>query len=98
MDYFLSFYSSSKGIIHKLRIKKLVTVTDNIFLKLYFAKVIETPELQFEVKKLLKGGPASYTDIMELIHSEFRAQDTGEKTRKSVTTLSTATQRGKTER
>merc|ERR1740124_1525560 len=89
MDSFLFFYSSSKGIIHKLKVNKSVAVTDNCF-KSYFAKVIETPELQFEVKKLLKGGPESYTDILDLIRSDFYAQDTGEKIRDSVTTLTTS--------
>ena len=73
MDSFLSFYSSSKDIIHKLKVNKLVAVTDDIFLKSYFAKVIDTYEFQSEVKKFLKGGPKLYTDMMDIIHSDFRA-------------------------
>ena len=42
-------------------------------------------------KKLLKGSPESYTDILDLIYSNLRAQDTGEKIRDSVTILSTTT-------
>ena len=56
MDSFISFYSSSKGILHKLKEELSIAATDDVFLKSYFEKMIKTPELQFEVKKLLKGG------------------------------------------
>ena len=79
-----------------MKVNKSVAVTDNIFLKSYFAKVIKTPELQFEVKKLLKGDKDSYTDIFDLNHSDFRAQDTSEKMRNSVITFNTTMRRGKT--
>ena len=94
MDTFLSFYSSSKGILHKLKVDKPVAATDDIFIKSYFAKVIKTPELQHEVKKLLKGGTESYADILELIHADYRAQDTGERLRDPVTTSPVTARRG----
>ena len=49
-DSFLHFYSRSKSILHKLKKNKSIAVTDDIFLRAYFAKVIEAPELQTEVK------------------------------------------------
>ena len=73
IDPFPSFYSSSKKIIHNLEKFKSIVVLGNIFLKSYFAKVIQTPELQHEVKKLLKGGKESYGVILEMIHSDYNA-------------------------
>ena len=81
MDSFLSFYSSSKKILHKLKKSKSIAVTDNVFLKSYFAKVIQTPELQHEVKNLLKGDKASYGAILEMIASDYNAQSTNESMR-----------------
>ena len=43
-----------------------------------FSKVIDVPELQTGVKKLLKCGPVKYESIFGLIHEEFRTQETGE--------------------
>ena len=58
MDACLAFYSSSKILLHKLKKNTPIAVTDDIFLKSYFSKVLETPELQHEANKLLKGeGP-----------------------------------------
>ena len=54
---------------------------DDVFLRVYFAKSIEVPDLQIEVKKFLKGGHASYNSILDLIHEDFRAQATGKKLR-----------------
>ena len=65
-------------------------MTDDTFLKSFFAKIIETPELQHEAKKLLKDGGESCIEILDLIHSDFRAQDTGERMRDSVTLGSTS--------
>ena len=75
-----------------------MAVTDDIFLKAYFAKVIQAPELQTEVKKLLKGGASSYATILELIHEDYRAQETGEQLRDSIThTPQSVLRRSKTE-
>ena len=52
---FLSFYSKTKGLIHKLNTNKSISVIDFTFLKDYFEKLIAAPELQQEVKKFLKG-------------------------------------------
>lgn len=43
----------------------------------------------------MKGGPESYTDILDLIQSDFRAQDILDKMRDLVTTFTT-TRRAKT--
>ena len=51
---------------------------DDVFLKLYFAKHIEVPELQHEVKKILKGSPDSYMTILDLIHADFNVQNTND--------------------
>ena len=59
-------------------------------LKSFFAKVIETPELQHEAKKLLKGGGETCTEILDLIHSDYRVQDIGERMQDSVTTCYTS--------
>ena len=77
-DDFLQFYSKSKSILHKLKRDTSVAVTDDVFLRAYFSKVIEAPELQDEVKKLIKDKTGSYESILELIHQDYRAQETGE--------------------
>ena len=77
-DDFLQFYSKSKSIVHKLKRDKSVAVTDDIFLRAYFSKVIEAPELQTEVRKLIKDKKGSYKSILEEIHQDYRAQETGD--------------------
>jgi hypothetical protein len=77
----LTFNSKSKGIIHRLKKTNLITVTDEIFLKAYFSMAIEAPELQSEVKKFLKDPSSSYGATLESIHSDYRAQTTGEEMR-----------------
>ena len=51
MDSFLPFYNSVKKLLHQLKEHKSIAVTDDVFLKSLFAKVIQTPELQHEAKK-----------------------------------------------
>jgi hypothetical protein len=80
-DDFLTFYSKSKGIIHRLKKTNYIAVTDEIFLKAYFSMAIEAPELQPEVKKFLKDPASSYGATLESIHSDYRAQTTGEEMR-----------------
>ena len=41
MDSFLSFYSISKKILHKLKKSKSITVSDYVLLKFYFGKVVQ---------------------------------------------------------
>ena len=48
-DSFLHFYSKAKSVIFKLKKYKSVAIGDDIFLRAFFAKVIEAPELQTEV-------------------------------------------------
>ena len=85
MDSFLSFYSSSKKILHKLKNTNSIAVADNVFLKSDFTKVIQTTELQHEVKKLLKGGKESYRAILEMIVVDYNAQSTNELMRDGAT-------------
>ena len=77
-DSFLQFYSKAKSILFKLKRDKSVAVGDDIFLRAYFAKVIEAPELQTEVKKLISDKNGTYDSILELIHKDYRAQETGD--------------------
>ena len=42
-----------------------MVVTDNLFLKAYFAKVIDTPELQTKVQGFLKDTPKTYIEVLE---------------------------------
>ena len=77
-DSFLEFYSQAKSIIFKLKRDKSVAIGDDIFLRAYFAKVIEAPELQTEVKKLISDKNGTYESILELIHKDYRAQETGD--------------------
>ena len=78
IDSFLAFYSSFKRILYKLKKSKSITVSDDVFLQSYFAKVIQMTELRHKVKKLLKGGKESHMAILDMVHSDFNAQLTNE--------------------
>jgi len=71
-DSFLSFYSKTKGIIHKLTKGTSIAAKDNVFLEAYLSMEIETTELQTEVKGFLRDTKATYSEILELIHADFR--------------------------
>jgi len=77
-ESFLSFYSKTKGILHKLTKGNLIATKDDIFLKAYFSMAIEAKELQTEVKGFLRDTSATYSETLELIHADFRVQTTGE--------------------
>ena len=98
-DDFLTFYSKSKGIIHKLKMGNSVAIHDEVFLKAYFSMAINAPELQSEVKKFLKDPAASYSETLENIHANYRAQTTTEDMRlkTSATSGSSSLWRGKVE-
>ena len=87
-DDFLTFYSKSKGIIHRLKKSNSIAVTDEVFLKAYFSMAIDAPELQSEVKTFLKEPTSSYGAILESIHSDYRAQTTGEEMRSKTSSSS----------
>ena len=53
-DDFLAFYLKVKEILHKLKKDSSVVVTGGVFLKACFTMVIESPELQTEVRTFLK--------------------------------------------
>jgi len=77
-DSFSSFYSKTKGIMHKLHKGNLIATKDNVFLKAYFSMAIEATEHQTVVKGFLRNTKATYSETLELIHADFRAQTTGQ--------------------
>jgi len=95
-DSFLHFYSKAKSVIFKLKQHKSVAIGDDIFLRAYFAKVIEAPELQTEVKKLVTDKAGTYESILELVHKDFRAQETSGNLR-DVNSGSASSRRSRTE-
>jgi len=75
---FLSSYSKSKSTLHKIKKSKYIDVTDDVFLKVFFTKVISVDKLQDDSKKILNGGNETCSEILESIHSNYRAIETGE--------------------
>ena len=94
-DDFQQFYSKVKGLLFKLKKVKSVAVTDDVFLRAYFAKVIQAPELQTEVKKLITDKNGDYESILQLIHDDFRAQETNDSLRDVATVTGKSARRGK---
>ena len=60
-------------------------MTDNVFLKAYFAMAIEAKELQHEVKGFLKNPSSTYANILENIHANYRYHTTSEHMRDTTT-------------
>ena len=83
-DSFLSLYSKIKSTLHKLKRSNSIAVTDDVFLKEFFAKAISADELKGETKKLLKGGSETCAKILEYIHLDYRALETVELMRDST--------------
>jgi len=77
-DSFLSFYSKTQGILHKLNKGNSISAKDDVFPKAYFSMAIEATILQTEVKGFLHDMNATYLETLELTHAEFRVQTTGE--------------------
>jgi len=77
-DLFLDFYRKTKGILNKLTRVNSIAAKDKVFLKAYFSMAIEAKELQTEVKGFLCDMSATYSETLELIHADFRAQTTYE--------------------
>jgi len=98
-DSFLSFYSKTKGILHKLTKGNLIAIKDDVFLKVYFLMTIEATELQTEVKGFLRDTNTSYSETLELTHADFRVQTTEEHLRITTTRLGSTVivRRGKTD-
>ena len=91
MESFLECYSNSKKCLHNLKKGKSIAVTDDTFLRAYCTIRIEAAELQHEMKKVLKDLKYSYANILENIHSDFCAQETGELMRDNPTSSSSTT-------
>ena len=71
-------------------------MTDNVFLKAHFAMIIEAPELQAEVRGFLKDTDSTYSEVLEIIHADYRAQNTAKDVRGASganTTTATLSQR-----
>ena len=85
-DTFLHFYSKAKSMVFKLKRDNSTAIKDDIFLRAYFAKAIEAPELQTNVKKLVTDRAGTYDTILELIHKDFRAQETNDALRDNPST------------
>ena len=94
-DDFQHFYSKVKALLFKLKKDDSVAVTDDVFLRAYFAKVIQAPELQTEVKKLISDKEGTYESILQLIHDDYRAQETGDALRDVPITTGKSARRGK---
>ena len=94
-DDFHLFYSKVKALIFKLKKVSSVAVTDDVFLCAYFAKVIQAPELQTEVKKLISDKNGTYESILQLIHDNFRAQETSDALRDVPSVTGKSARRGK---
>lgn len=55
------------------------------FLKAYFSMAIETKKLQTEVKYFLRDTNVTYSETLELIHTDFIVQTWGEHLRDTTT-------------
>ena len=60
-------------------------MTDNIFLKAYFSKMIVYPKLQSEVMGFLTKPSSSYAETVEKVNMNYRDQESGELFWESVT-------------
>ena len=78
---FLAFYSSATKIIHKLQQVNSIAIGDDTFLRSFFAKAIDAEELKDEAKLFLKDMTQDPIAILQLVHSDFRAQDTRDQLR-----------------
>ena len=70
-----------------------VAVTDDVFLKVFMAKVIEAPELQTEAKQFSMEGSCTYAKILEKIYKDFCALGTDKQIRDENTTPDTRLRR-----
>ena len=90
MDEFLAFYSGVKQVTHKLQEANSIAITDDTFLKAFLAKAVACEELQTEAKRFLQGGNDGWEVILDKVHSDYRAQASGEHLRGGTSTPSTA--------
>ena len=77
-DDFLEFFSSAKGILHKLKTANSVAVTDDTFICAYSAKTIKAPELQQEVKQFILSNEGDYASILDKVFKDYRAMESRE--------------------
>jgi len=77
-DSFLSFYSDTKHLLHKLREEKSIALQDDTFLCAFFASIINVPELTEVTKKFLTIHSKKTELILDLVHTNFRAMHTKE--------------------
>ena len=74
MPDFPAFYSKAQKLISKLLDGKSIAVTDDVFLKCYFSKIITVPELQDSVKEFVKESAPKYEVVLENVRSDYSAQ------------------------
>jgi len=77
-DSFLSFYSDTKHLLHKLCEEKSTALQDDTFLRAFFAGIINVPELSETTKKFLTVHSKKTEVILDLVHADFRAMHTNE--------------------
>ena len=70
-DQFFSFYSKTKEIIHKLKTAKSDAVKDDHFLRAFFARAIDVPDLSEITKKFLTVFNKTTKEILDLVHIDF---------------------------
>ena len=95
MDDFPLFYSGVKKVTHKLREANSIAVTDDTFLKAFLSGSISCEELKTEAKGFLLEGSAQYDTILDKIHSDYRAQTSGEQMRVGNSSSTAQLRRGK---
>ena len=72
-----------KKVTYKLWEAKLITVTNNTFLKAFLSGSISCENLKTKAKGVLIEGTETYNKIMDKIHVDYRAQTSTEKIRVS---------------
>ena len=64
-DDFLAFYLKYTGILYKLKKGDSVIIAGNVSIKAWLTMVIETKELQSEIRSFLKDPSKSYHEWLE---------------------------------
>ena len=82
LDQILPFYSKDTKLHYKLKREKLVAANNDIFLCAFLDNAISCKELQTVVKKFLQDGKGMHKQILEVILTDYRTQETGEELRK----------------
>ena len=79
-----------------MREAKSIAVTDDTFLKTFLSGSISCEELKTEAKGFLIEDSATYAEILDKIHVDYRAQTSGEQMRVGNSSSTTQLRRGET--